>query len=88
MKKLLLIVAAFICSINVCNAQNYEVLYVEQLVSDSVYRYCQPQVSGVIIYGQEGCEFNQFYVDGQLFENYHFGLNSQVQTSSIHSRVR
>ena len=69
MKKLLLIVAAFICSINVCNAQNYEVLYVEQLVSDSVYRYCQPQVSGVIIYGQEGCEFNQFYVDGQLFEN-------------------
>ena len=69
MKKLLLIVAAFICSINVCNAQNYEVLYVEQLVSDSVYRYCQPPVSGVIIYGQEGCEFNQFYVDGQLFEN-------------------
>ena len=69
MKKLLLIVAAFICSINVCNAQNYEVLYVEQLVSDSVYRYCQPQVSGVIIYGQEGCEFTQFYVDGQLFEN-------------------
>ena len=49
MKKLLLIVAAFICSINVCNAQNYEVLYVEQLVSDSVYRYCQPPVSGVII---------------------------------------
>jgi hypothetical protein len=69
MKKLLLIVAAFICSITVCNAQNYEVLYVEQLVSDSVYRYCQPPVSGVIIYGQEGCEFNQFYVDGQLFEN-------------------
>ena len=69
MKKLLLIAAAFICSITVCNAQNYEVLYVEQLVSDSVYRYCQPQVSRVIIYGQEGCEFNQFYVDGQLFEN-------------------
>lgn len=69
MKKLLLIVAAFICSIGVCNSQNYEVLYVEQLVSDSVYRFCQPPVSGVIIYGQEGCEFNQFYVDGQLFEN-------------------
>ena len=69
MKKLLLIVAAFICSITVCNAQNYEVLYVEQLVYDSVYRYCQSQVPGVIIYGQEGCEFNQFYVNGQLFEN-------------------
>lgn len=63
MKKLFILLVAM-ASFAIATAQNYEILYVEMIENGSSLSFCE-SIDGVLIYGQEGCEFNQFTINWQ-----------------------
>lgn len=74
MKRIILMLIVLI-SVTFAQAQNYAILHVEEVSATppNVFNYCNNEYSGVVIYAQEGCYYNEWTVD---FTNHYQNLES------------
>ena len=74
MKKFILMLIVLIGT-TFAQAQNYATLHVEEVSATppNVFNYCNNEYSGVIIYAQEGCYYNEWIVD---YTNHYQNLES------------
>ena len=83
MKKLITMIAVLACTM-IANAQNYEVLHIEDLIDGYEYDYCADEFDGIIIHKAQNCpsgaiswtvgiegEVYQYYSDSIVLENTH-----------------
>ncbi|MBO6024717.1 MAG: T9SS type A sorting domain-containing protein [Bacteroidales bacterium] len=54
MKKVLTMIAVLACTM-IANAQNYEVLHIEELINGYEYDYCADEFDGIIIHKAQNC---------------------------------
>ena len=71
MKKVLTMIAVLACTM-IANAQNYEVLHIEELINDYVYDYCADEFDGIIIHKAQNCPSGAISwsvsIDGEHFD--------------------
>ena len=80
MKRIILMLIVLI-STTFAQAQNYAILHVEEVSATppNVFNYCDNEYSGVVIYAQEGCYYNEWIVD---YTNHYQNLESIVIEAS------
>ena len=71
MKKLITMIAVLACTM-IANAQNYEVLHIEDLIDGYEYDYCADEFDGIIIHKAQNCPSGAISwsvsIDGEHFD--------------------
>jgi len=90
MKKSLITLIAIAFSVALANAQNYEVLYMQNIHNDDVFEWCVGSNDGAIIYGNPTCgSTNQWdYGEGTIYSDHIILIsNNQPQQTQCYEIV-
>lgn len=62
--KRLVLTLFLMASIGLCSAQNYANVFINEILEGQNYHFCTEIYDGAIIHGVDGCDLNQWFING------------------------